>query len=143
MESYQSIGIVIGIIGIVLGLLGSLAYGWLVWVAIVSIVGIILVLVNTKHHEGVGIILIVLGILGNLLLIIPGIMAYRYKPKSEWEIKGQSKEEEERLEHMDPQWQEQKYQEELKEVRTKLEADEKRLAELERKKEDKGENMSK
>jgi hypothetical protein len=29
MESYQSVGIVIGIIGIVLGPLGSLAYGWL------------------------------------------------------------------------------------------------------------------
>jgi hypothetical protein len=137
MESYQSVGIVIGIIGIVFGLLGSLAYGWLAWVAIVSIVGIILVLVNTKHHEGVGITLIVLGILGNLLLIIPGIMACRYKPKSEWEIKPQSKVEGEPLEHIDPEGKVQKYQEELKDVRAKLEADEKRIAELERKKEDK------
>jgi hypothetical protein len=138
MESYQSIGIVIGIIGIVLGLVGSLAYGWLAWVAVVSIVGIIVVLVNTKHHQGVGITLIVLGILGNLLLLIPGIMAYRFKPKSELEIKSQSKGEGEYLEHTDPERREQKYQEELKEVRAKLEADEKRLSELERKKEEIG-----
>jgi hypothetical protein len=35
----------------------------------------------------------VLGILGNLLLIIPGIMACRFKPESASEIKPQSKEE--------------------------------------------------
>jgi membrane-bound ClpP family serine protease len=92
-ESYQSIGIVIGIIGIVLGLFGSLVQGWLVWVAIVSIVGIIIVLVNTKHHKNVGIVLIVLGIIGNLLLIIPGAMALRYKPESQSGIRPQSKEE--------------------------------------------------
>lgn len=138
MESYQSIGIVIGIIGIVLGLLGSFSVWWLVWVAIVSIAGIIIVLVNTKHHKGVGVALVVMGILGNLLLIIPGIMAYRVKPKSEGEIKPQSKGEGEHREHMDPERREQKYQEELEEVRAKLEADEKRLAELERKKEEIG-----
>ena len=93
MESYQSIGIVIGIIGIVLGLLGSLAYGWLAWLAVVSIVAIVIVLVNTKHHQSVGITLIVLGILGNLLLIIPGIMECRYKPESKSEINPQSKKE--------------------------------------------------
>ena len=93
MESYQSIGIVIGIIGIVLGLLGSLAYRWLAWLAVVSIVAIVIVLVNTKHHQGVGITLIVLGILGNLLLIIPGIMECRYKPESKSEINPQSKKE--------------------------------------------------
>ena len=87
MESYQSVGIVIGIIGIILGLAGSFVQGWLAWVTIVSIVGIILVLFNPKNHKGVGITLIVLGILGNLLLIIPGIMAYRYKPESKSEIK--------------------------------------------------------
>jgi hypothetical protein len=137
MESYQSVGIVIGIIGIVLGVVGSFVQGWLAWVAIVSIVGIILVLFNPKNHKGVGITLIVLGILGNLLFLIPGIMAYRYKPKSEGEIKPLSTEKGEHLEHMEPKRQEEKYQEELEEVRAKLEADEKRLAELERKKEDK------
>ena len=45
--------------------------------------------------------------------------------------------EREPLEHIDPEGQVQKYQEELKDVRAKLEADEKRIAELERKKEDK------
>jgi membrane-bound ClpP family serine protease len=85
MESYQSIGIVLGVIGIILGLLGSLAQGCLVWVAIISIAGIIVVLVNTKHSHNVGIVLIVLGIIGNLLLIIPGIMALRYKPEGKKE----------------------------------------------------------
>jgi hypothetical protein len=93
VESYQSIGIVIGIIGIVFGLLGSLVQGWLVWVAVVSFIGIVVPLVNTKHHKNVGIVLIVLGIIGNLLLIIPGAMALRYKPESESEIKPKSKEE--------------------------------------------------
>ena len=94
MEGYQSIGIVLGIIGIFLGLVGSMVAGWIVLVAIVSIIGICVVLVNmvnTKHHKNVGITLMVLGILGNLLLIIPGIMAYRYKPESESNIKPQSK----------------------------------------------------
>jgi len=94
MESYQSISIVLGIAGIILGLLGSIAIGGLgLWVAFVSFIGIALPLVNTKHHEKVGIILIILGILGSLLLIIPGIMAIRYKPESNSEIKPQSKEE--------------------------------------------------
>jgi membrane-bound ClpP family serine protease len=92
MESYQSIGIVLGIVGIFLGIVGSLAAGWVILVAIVSIIGICVVLVNTKHHKNVGITLMVLGILGNLLLIIPGIMAYRYKPESESQIKPHSKE---------------------------------------------------
>jgi membrane-bound ClpP family serine protease len=93
LESYQSIGIVLGVIGIILGLLGSLVQGWLVWVAIISIAGIIVVLVNTKHSHGFGITLIVFGIVGNLLLIIPGIMALRYKPETKSEIKPQSREE--------------------------------------------------
>ena len=93
MESYQNIGIAMGILGMILGLL-VIRYGiepglgywvtvvWLgIWIIIVSIVGVIIVLVNTKHHQGVGITLALLGIVGNLLLIIPGIMAYRYKPE--------------------------------------------------------------
>jgi len=83
-----------GIAGLILGILGSAVIGSLgLWVAIFSFVGMILVLVNPKHHRGVGIVLIVLGIIGNLLLIIPGAMALRYKPESELEIKPKSKEE--------------------------------------------------
>ena len=91
MESYQSIGIVMGIIGIALGLFASLVQGYLIWVALVSIAAIIIVLVHTKHHKKVGITLVVLGILGNLLLIIPGAMAIRYKPEGNKEIKSQTK----------------------------------------------------
>jgi len=94
MESYQSIAIVLGIIGIFLGLLSSIAIGsYAVVVILVSIVGIVVPLVNTKHHNKVGGVLIVLGILGNLLLIIPGIMACRFKPESQSEIKSHSTEE--------------------------------------------------
>jgi vacuolar-type H+-ATPase subunit I/STV1 len=98
LESYQRVGVAMGILGMLLGLL-VVRYGidpglgyWIsivslgIWIIIVSIVGIIIVLVNTKHHQGVGITLVLLGIVGNLLLIIPGIMAYRYKPEGE-EIK--------------------------------------------------------
>jgi membrane-bound ClpP family serine protease len=94
MQSYQSVGLLIGIVTLVLGLIGSAVVGNLgIWVAIVSFIGMILVLLNPKHHRGVGIVLIVLGIIGNLLLIIPGAMALRYKPESESEIKPKSKEE--------------------------------------------------
>ena len=97
MESYQSISIVLGIVGIVLGLLGSIAIGSLgLWTAVVSFVGIVIPLVNTKHHKKVGIVLIILGIIGILLLIIPGIMALRYKQESKSEIKPMRSEEEEK-----------------------------------------------
>lgn len=83
-----------GIAGLILGILGSAVIGSLgLWVAVVSFIGIVVPLVNTKHHKNVGIVLIVLGIIGNLLLIIPGAMALRYKPESELEIKPKSKEE--------------------------------------------------
>ena len=83
-----------GIAGLILGILGSAVIGSLgLWVAVVSFIGIVVPLVNTKHHKNVGIVLIVLGIIGNLLLIIPGAMALRYKPESESEIKPKSKEE--------------------------------------------------
>ena len=76
MESYQSIGLLMGMTGLILGILGSAVIGSLgLWVAVVSFIGIVVPLVNTKHHKNVGIVLIVLGILGNLLLLIPGIMA--------------------------------------------------------------------
>lgn len=81
-----------GIAGLILGILGSAVIGSLgLWVAVVSFIGIVVPLVNTKHHKNVGIVLIVLGIIGNLLLIIPGAMALRYKPESESEIKPKSK----------------------------------------------------
>lgn len=83
-----------GIAGLILGILGSAVIGSLgLWVAVVSFIGIVVPLVNTKHHKNVGIVLIVLGIIGNLLLIIPGAMALRYKPESESEIKPKSMEE--------------------------------------------------
>jgi hypothetical protein len=40
------------------------------------------ILFNPKHSKAVGIVLIVVGVLGNIFLVIPGIMALRYKPES-------------------------------------------------------------
>jgi hypothetical protein len=100
MQSYQSIGIIFGIIGIIFGLLFSItptgniatvpsaALG--VWVLIISIAGICVVLADTRHSRRVSMVLIFLGAFGNVLLIIPGIMAYRYKPKGKQEIEQQS-----------------------------------------------------
>jgi hypothetical protein len=84
MESYQSIGVMMGIAGIVLALaLVAHPVGVLALLIIpVSFIGIILALLNTKHHRNVGVALIILGVIGNILLILPGIMAYRYKPQA-------------------------------------------------------------
>ena len=52
------------------------------WVAAISVIGIIISLFNPKHSKSVGIVLIILGVIGNIFLIIRGIMALRYKPES-------------------------------------------------------------
>ena len=92
MESYQSVGVVIGIAGIVLGIVALFFVPYGVVTIAVSFVGLIVPLVNPKHHKAVGVTLIVLGIIGNVLMIIPGIMAVRYKPEGKNENKPQSKE---------------------------------------------------
>jgi hypothetical protein len=85
MENYQTVTIIIGITFIIVGLAASFIAGW--WygivVATVSFIGIIASLVEPNHHVAVGITLIVLGVIGNLFLIIPGIMVIRYKPRSQ------------------------------------------------------------
>jgi hypothetical protein len=50
---------------------------------IISIISLILSIVvrNNANARGLGIAFIVMGIIGNLLLLIPGIMAIRYKKK--------------------------------------------------------------
>ena len=45
------------------------------WVAAISFIGVIISLFNPKHSKSVGIVLIILGVIGNIFLIIPGIMA--------------------------------------------------------------------
>ena len=91
MESYQTVGIIISILGILLGSGMTIVFGWIsVIVILASFLGLVLSVLNVKHHKNVGGALIVIGIVGNLLLIIPGIMAYRYKPEGKQEIKQQS-----------------------------------------------------
>ena len=47
-----------GIVGLIVGLVGSISTGGLgLWVAFVSFVGIVVPLVNIKHHEKVGTVL--------------------------------------------------------------------------------------
>jgi type VI protein secretion system component VasK len=99
MESYQNVGIIVSIIGIIIGSFMAVALGVQLGIGnglvgllviLVSFVGLVLSVLNVKHHKNVGGALIVIGIVGNLLLIIPGIMAYRYKPEGKQEIKQQS-----------------------------------------------------
>jgi hypothetical protein len=88
MESCQTVGIIISILGILLGSGMTIVFGWIsVIVILASFLGLVLSVLNVKHHKNVGGALIVIGIVGNLLLIIPGIMAYRYKPERKQEIK--------------------------------------------------------
>jgi hypothetical protein len=85
MENYQKAGVIIGIVMIVVGLFSTVVIGGLgLWRAMVSLVGTILcIVVSTKHHKKVGITLIVIGVLGNIFLIAPGIMAIRYISKGD------------------------------------------------------------
>jgi hypothetical protein len=87
MESFQSVGLVVGIAGVILGLAEIIFLGLLrMWIAAISFIGIIISLFNPKHSKAVGIVLIVVGVLGNIFLVIPGIMALRYKPESAKEL---------------------------------------------------------
>ena len=84
MQNYQKVGVIVSVIGLLFVLLVpfGVAMGIMLLVGAVSFVGLILSLINVKHSKKVGIIMIILGVFGNLLLIMPGIMAYRYKPKN-------------------------------------------------------------
>ena len=84
MESYQSIGIVMAVVGslLAIGLNFTTVNGFvIVFIVLSSFIGLIVALINPKHHKAAGITMIVVGLFGNFLLIIPGIMAIRYKPK--------------------------------------------------------------
>ena len=81
MESYQTAGVIISVIGIILGLilanfiapLGGLMF-------VVNIIALILsAAMKPRSHRTYGIVTMVLAVIGNLLLLIPGIMALRYK----------------------------------------------------------------
>jgi O-antigen/teichoic acid export membrane protein len=90
MESYQVVGIIMGIIGTLLGILMFLAgaisedVAYLAvigpFTGIFSFTGIFVALANPRYKRGVGVYYLVTGILFNLLLIVPAIMAFRWKP---------------------------------------------------------------
>ena len=81
MESYQTAGVIISILGILLSFAVGIFIPPLgVLMFFVNIVTLILSAVVKTNTRGLGVALIVLGIIGNVFLIIPGIMAIRYKP---------------------------------------------------------------
>ena len=90
MESYQVVGIIMGIIGTFLGIVvfvagaisEDVAYLAVVglFTGIFSFIGIFVALANPRYKRGVGVYYLVTGILFNLLLIVPAIMAFRWKP---------------------------------------------------------------
>ena len=47
-----------------------------------SIISILISFANPeKHHKKVGVVLLIIGLIGSWLMIIPAIMAFRYKPR--------------------------------------------------------------
>jgi hypothetical protein len=82
MESYQKAGVIISIIGIILGFVATIFLPALGAVMIVvNFITLMLSAFVKTHTKALGVSLIVFGIIGNFFLIIPGIMAIRYKPK--------------------------------------------------------------
>ena len=82
----------------IVGGLVTAAYGAIgLWSLLIGFIGMVIPLVNTKHSKNVGITLIVFAIIGNLVLLIPGIMAYRWKPESQSGIRPESEEERARV----------------------------------------------
>lgn len=94
VETYQTIGVILGIISTIIGILVAFA-GFIiipldigitliigVWVTISSFTCIFISLANPERHcKHVAIALIVIGVFGPWLMIIPGIIAAVYKPK--------------------------------------------------------------
>jgi hypothetical protein len=87
MESYQSVAVVLAIIMLVIGIMIAIIpfefTAWLgIWIAFCSFICIFVPLANPqKHHKAVGVVLLIFGIIGTWPLLIPAIMALRYKPK--------------------------------------------------------------
>jgi hypothetical protein len=89
MENYQKAGIATGVIGVIIGLVllrfldGFFVYfGVCMFVAsMISVTILVPVSSSGKHRKTVGIIVLLMGVFFNWLLIIPGIMAIRYRPK--------------------------------------------------------------
>jgi hypothetical protein len=96
MENYQKAGIMTGVIGVIIGLIllrslgGFFVYfgGCMFVASMVSVTILIPISGSGKYRETVGILVLLMGIFFNWLLIIPGVMAMRYKPKSNKPLAG-------------------------------------------------------
>ena len=82
MENYQTAGIIVGIISTILWVFVAAAYSHVfLFPAFIAFLFMFVALADVKHHTTVGAIFLVVGILFNLLYLIPAIMALRWKPK--------------------------------------------------------------
>jgi hypothetical protein len=96
MENYQKVGIMTGVIGAIIGLIllrslgGFFVYfgGCMFVASMISVTILIPISGSGKYRETVGILVLLMGIFFNWLLIIPGVMAMRYKPKSNKPLAG-------------------------------------------------------
>lgn len=84
MKAYQTVAVVMAIIMVIIGIVIALFVPPLgLWIAFCSFICIFIPLADPeKHHKAVGIVLLIFGIIGTWLLIIPAIMALVYKPKT-------------------------------------------------------------
>jgi hypothetical protein len=82
MENYQSATVVVGIISTILWFIAAFAFSPIALIpGLIAFAFMFTCFADTKHCHTLGGIYIVVGILLNLLYLIPGIMALRWKPK--------------------------------------------------------------
>jgi len=83
MENYQTATVVVGIISTVLWFLVGFAIHPIALIpALIAFGFMFTCFADTKHCHSLGGLYIVVGILFNILYLIPGIMALRWKPKT-------------------------------------------------------------
>jgi len=82
MENYQTATVVVGIISTILWVFVAAAFGHIFLIpAFIAFLFMFTCFADTKHCHTIGGVYVVVGILFNLLYLIPAIMALRWKPK--------------------------------------------------------------
>jgi hypothetical protein len=86
MENYQTAGVFISVIGLFLGLIVAFSFTPLAWVGgvmlLVNFFTLMLSVMQVKPWN-YGFTVGLLGLFGNIFLLIPAFMAYGYKKKQE------------------------------------------------------------
>ena len=85
MENYQTVGVFVSILGMFLGLIVAISFGPLGGIMfVINFITLILSVCKIKPWN-YGFAVGILGLIGNLFLLIPALMAYGYKKKLERE----------------------------------------------------------